>query len=156
MGSSIVDTISSMIKHASVNKRESHKLINDAEKLSRKYKMPERRLWYLKVKAFSDSGQWPQLRSLADSRAKPPIGYKPFALVAIQHDQSAAEITRYIEKVPGPEERYNLFCQGKIWKRAVDEAVKLKDIHRVANVRSICNDADVQRTCEQMMARLSS
>jgi len=148
--------ISGIIQHAAVNKRESHKLMADAEKLAKKYKLPEKRLWYLKVKAFGESGQWPQLRSLADSRAKPPIGFKPFARAAIKHDQATSEITRYIDRVQGAEERYDLYCEAKAWKKALDEATKLKDAGRVGNVRAICNSPETQQACDQILARLTS
>lgn len=128
--------------------------MSDAERLARKHRLSEKRLWYLKVKAFADSNQWAQLRGLGDSKAKPPIGFKPFARAAIQHDQAASEICRYIEKMPLGEERYDLFCEAKQWKRAVDEAMKLKDAPRIANVRSMCNDAAIQRTCDEMLSRV--
>mmetsp|Transcript_15939 Transcript_15939/g.36638 ORF Transcript_15939/g.36638 Transcript_15939/m.36638 type:complete len:286 (-) Transcript_15939:566-1423(-) len=154
-GSSLAETIIALLKHASTNKRESHKLNADADRLAKKFRVPEKRLWHLKVKAYAESGQWPQLRSLGDSKAKPPIGFKPFARVAIQYDQGVTEITRYIDRVQVGEERYGLFCEAKLWKRAVEEAVKLKDPQRIMNVRSICNSADIQRMCDEMMGRVA-
>lgn len=151
--SSVTSLIVSVIHYAARNKREAHRLLADAEKLAKKFRVPDRRFWHVKVKAFADSGQWTNLRALADSKAKPPIGYKPFARAAIKGDQGVAEITRYIDRVTVPEERYDLFCEAKLWKRAIDEAVKLKDLRRIANVRSICGNADIEAMCESAMAR---
>jgi hypothetical protein len=42
--------------------------------------VPEKRFWYLKIKALAASGQWEQLRQFANEK-KSPVGYKPFAQV---------------------------------------------------------------------------
>mmetsp|Transcript_17132 Transcript_17132/g.25327 ORF Transcript_17132/g.25327 Transcript_17132/m.25327 type:complete len:1041 (+) Transcript_17132:101-3223(+) len=156
IGSSLTTTVVSIIRHAAVNKRESHKLLGDVDKLAKKFRMPEKRVWHIKVKAFAESGQWPQLRKLGDSKAKPPIGFKPFAMAAIQGKQSDPEIMRYIDRVTISEERYDLFCEAKLWKRALEEAGKLRDTRRVANVRSSCNSADIGQLADDMLNRLST
>jgi hypothetical protein len=153
-GSSVTGLVVAVIHYAARNKREAHRLLADADKLAKKFRVPERRFWHIKVKAFADSEQWANLRTLADSKTKPPIGFKPFARAAIKGDQGNSEIMRYIERVGSPEERYDLFCEARMWKRAVDEAVKLRDGRRIANVRSICNNAAVQGICDNALARL--
>lgn len=110
--------------------------------------MPEKRLWHVKVRAFAGSGQWGNLRSLAESKNKSPIGFRFFALAVIRGKQGVAEIVRYVEKVGSEEERYDLFCEAKLWKRAVDEAKQMRDIHKVMHVRSICNSPEIQQICD--------
>jgi hypothetical protein len=112
-------------------------------------------LWHIKVKAFADSNQWSNLRILADSRSKPPIGFKPFARAAIKGKQSAAEVHRYIDRVTVPEERYDLFCEALQWKRALDEAAKMKDARRVLNVKTLCNSPELALLADQIMGRLA-
>jgi vacuolar protein sorting-associated protein 16 len=155
-GSSVTQTMNSVIRFAVSNKRESNKLLDDADKIARKFRLPEKRLWHIKVKALSESGQWPQLRILSDSKAKPPIGYKPFAMAAIRGGQNVGEIMRYVDRVSGSEERYELFCEARLWKRALDEGFKLRDTQRVANVKSLCDNSDVRQLCDEMMGRLAS
>jgi hypothetical protein len=155
-GASLTATMVAVINHSAVNKRESHRLLGDVDKLAKKFRVPEKRLWHIKVKALAESEQWPKLRTLGDSKTKPPIGFKPFAMAAIKGKQSPAEIMRYIEKVTSPEERYDLFCEADLWKRALDEAGRLRDSRRVANVRSSCNNVDVQRLSDEMLNRLST
>mmetsp|Transcript_27470 Transcript_27470/g.59647 ORF Transcript_27470/g.59647 Transcript_27470/m.59647 type:complete len:1166 (-) Transcript_27470:269-3766(-) len=152
--SSITTTISSVIRYAGTKPREAHRLFADAERLAKRYKVPEKRLWYIRVRAFSQSGQWANLRNLADSRAKNPIGLKPFALAAIEGKQPLSEITRYIERVPPGEERYDLFCEAKMWQKAVEEAVNMRDPNRIMHVRSLCNSPEIQQLCEEQARML--
>lgn len=145
--SSITNTISSVIRYAGTKPREAHKLFADAERLAKRYKVPEKRLWHIKVRAFSQSGQWANLRNLADSRQKNPIGLKPFALAAIAGNQPLAEITRYIERVPA-DDRFDLFCEAKLWKKALEEAVVARDINKIMHVRGLCNSLEIQQRCD--------
>eukprot|EP00543_Licmophora_paradoxa_P010410 CAMPEP_0202477846 /NCGR_PEP_ID=MMETSP1360-20130828/94152_1 /ASSEMBLY_ACC=CAM_ASM_000848 /TAXON_ID=515479 /ORGANISM="Licmophora paradoxa, Strain CCMP2313" /LENGTH=795 /DNA_ID=CAMNT_0049105103 /DNA_START=45 /DNA_END=2432 /DNA_ORIENTATION=- len=153
-GASLMQTIVAVIHYAAKSKRESHKLLGDVDKIGRKFRVPEKRLWHIKVKALAESQQWPQLRILADSKAKPPIGFKPFAVAAIRGKQSPAEITRYIERVSSGESRYDLYCEAGVWKRAGEEAFKLRDTRRIASVRSSCNSAEVHKMCDELLVRL--
>lgn len=153
--SSVVATISSVLHYAAINEREKHRLLADADKIAKKFRVPEKLLWHTKVKAFAETGQWGNLRTLADSRAKPPIGFKPFARAAIRGNQSSSEKMRYIERVSDPEERYGLFCEALMWKRALEEAFKMKDEHRIMNVKGICNNSEYQMMADQILARLA-
>ena len=150
--SSITATISSILKYAAIDPRSSHKLLADADRLAKKYKVSEKRVWYVKVHAFSESHQWAVLRNFADSRAKSPIGMKPFALAAIQGKQGEAEIMHYIHRMQGQsesEDRYELYCEAGMWKKAVDEAVHLGDRRRMAHIRSVCNSVPIQALCDK-------
>jgi hypothetical protein len=153
--SSVTSTIFSMIKYAGVNREHARRILSDAEKIAKKYRVPEKRLWHVKVRAFGESDQWTQLRQLADSKVKPPIGFKPFALAVIKGMQTVSEIMRYVDRVPSPEERYDLFCEARLWKRALDEATtKLKDGRRVLHVRSLCNSPEIQQLCDELLSRM--
>ena len=153
--SSVTATIASVIKHAATNLREAKKLLDDAEKIHKKYRIPEKRFWYIKVKALADSEQWSTLRIFCDSRSKSPIGYKPFARAAIRGKQSSSEVMKYIERVTDSEERYDLFCEANLWKRALEEAVKLRDSRRVLNVKTLCNSQEIQLMADEMLGRLA-
>lgn len=155
-GSSITETIVSLIRYASMNKREAHRLLSDVDKLGKKFRVPEKRLWHIKVKAFAENGEWANLRSLADSKTKSPIGFKPFARAAIKGQLGTAEVTKYIERVTVPEERYDLFVEAELWKRALDEALKMRDAQRVSNVRSLCNSEEIQELCDKALSRLGA
>ena len=63
--SSLTSTIMSIIKYAAVDPRSAHRLQSDFDRIAKKYKVPEKRQWYVKVRALSESGQWAALRNFA-------------------------------------------------------------------------------------------
>lgn len=150
--SSVTDTIFNVLCYAAVKLREANKLLMESEKLAKKFKVPEKRLWHTKIRAFSATDQWQNMRHLAESRAKAPISYKYFALAAIKRKREVSDILWYIQKVTDGEERYDLFCESKLWKRALDEAKRLDDVRRVMHIRSVCNTPDIQQMCDNFVA----
>lgn len=153
--SSVVSTISSILRFAGINEREQPRLLNDADKVAKKFRVPEKMLWQAKVKAFSETKQWTNLRALADSRTKPPIGFKPFARAAIKGRQPTGDVLRYIERVTVPEERFGLYGEAGMWLKALEEAVKMKDEMRIIDVKGRCNDPEIQLAADQMLGRLA-
>jgi len=55
----------------------------ELQKLIKKFKVPEKALWHIKIHCFSLTGQWAHLSRLA-SEKKSPVGYKPFALACMK------------------------------------------------------------------------
>ena len=152
---SVVSTIYSILRFAGTSERDQHRLLNDADKVAKKFRIPEKMLWHTKVKAFSETRQWKNLKALADSRTKPPIGFKPFARAAIKGRQPSSDILRYIERVSTPEERFSLFGEASMWQKALDEAMKMKDERRIIDVKARCNDPEIQLLADQMLGRLA-
>ena len=150
--SSLTSTIMSILKYGAVDPRSAHRLQADADRIAKKYKVPEKRHWHVKVRALSESGQWAALRNFADSRAKPPIGIKPFVLAAIRGGKGQVEIMHYIDRMTDKsdgEDRYDLFCEAGMWKKALEESVRLGDGRKVAHVRSMCNSPYIQCLCDK-------
>jgi len=131
------------------------KIFQEGDRLARKFNVPDKRLWNIKIKSLADSEQWAQLRILSETKEKKTIGFKPFALAAIKGKQPISEINRYIERVNTPEDRYDLFCEAKLWKRALDEAQKLKDPNKVMSVSSMCNSPEIRQTCDDIFAQMT-
>lgn len=153
--SSVIATITSILRYAAMNEREQNRLLTDAEKVAKKFRVSEKMYWHTKVRAFAETGQWNNLKKLADSKAKPPIGFKPFARAAIHGGRSPSEVLKYIDRVTVPEERFSLLCEAGIWKRALEEAYKLKDERRIMDVKSRCGSPELQMQADQMLARLA-
>jgi vacuolar protein sorting-associated protein 16 len=134
--------------------REQHRLLQDADKLARRFRIPDKRFWHIKVKAFADSDQWSNLKSLAESR-KSPIGYAPFARAVIRGKQPESEIKFYLRKVTTPEERYDLLCEAGLWQEALDAATELKDARRLLSIKSLCNNEAIQLQVDQRLGSLA-
>jgi len=153
--SSVMSTIYSILCYASKNERDKNRLLSDADKVAKMFRVPEKMLWHTKVKAFSETGQWKNLLHLANSRTKSPIGFKPFARAAIKGRQPASDMLRYIERVSVPEERFSLYGEGGMWKKALEEAVKMKDRRRIIDVKARCNNPEIQLHAEQVLGTLA-
>lgn len=149
---SVTDTIYNVLCYAAVKLREANKLLAESEKLAKKFKVPEKRLWHTKIRAFAATDQWNSLRYMAETRTKIPISYKYFALAAIKKRRDISDVLFYTQKVTDSEERYDLFCEAKLWKRALDEAQKLGDVRRAMNIRAVCNNPDIQRLCDDFVS----
>jgi len=132
--SSITETLQSMIKFVASNPNSAGPVFEEVDNLARKYRVSEKRLWYVKIRSLASSGQWRFMHNLAEKKS--PIGYKAFAVAAINGKQPIGEVVRYIDKVTSTETRYDLYCQAKIWKRALQEAAKLDDVRRMEYVKS--------------------
>ena len=156
VSTSVTATIAAVLKYASTMEgmREQHRLLQDADKLARRFRIPDKRFWHIKVKALADSDQWSNLKTLADSR-KSPIGYAPFARAAIRGQQPEIEIKYYLRKVTVPEERYDLLCEAGLWKEALDVATELKDARRLLNIKSLCNSDAIQLQVDQRLGSLA-
>ncbi|KAL7575766.1 hypothetical protein ACA910_003096 [Epithemia clementina (nom. ined.)] len=154
VSTSVTATIVSVLHYAATHVREQHRLLSDADKIAKKFRIPDRRLWHVKVKAFADSGQWSNLRLLADSRSKSPIGYAPFARAAIRGRQPSAEVFKYIDKITVAEERCDLLSEAGMWKRALEEAIRIRDMQRILNVKTRCNSPELQMQAEQALRKM--
>jgi len=152
--SSLAQTITSVITFAATHVREQHKLLADADKIAKKYRVPEKRYWYLKVQAFAESQQWSNLRILSESRTKSPIGFKPFARAAIKGQQTDGEILRYIERA-SPEEQHELLCEAKMWEKALQQAFRYRDEQGLMKVKNLCNSAEIQLKADELLGRLA-
>jgi len=152
-GYSIAETLASIIKHAKnvTRPNDVNRVLLEGDKFAKKFRIPEKMTWSVKVQSFSDSGQWDALRALAESRGKNPIGFKPFATAAIRGRRPQQEVVRYIERVLQPEERFDLYLQGELWNQAVNAAAAMKDEGRVHRVLSGCEIPEIQRRCEKIL-----
>ena len=79
-------------------------LLNDANRVGKTFKVPEKRFWHIKVKALAKSHQWEELKKFGGEK-KSPIGYGPFAEACIEQRIAPEIVAPYIERIPSTEER---------------------------------------------------
>jgi len=130
-------------------------LFQEADRIQKHFKVPDRRFWHVKVKALARSGQWKELKQFANQK-KPPIGFAPFARACMEFGASEDEVAYYIERVQNLEDRCSLFMQVKRWNKAVECAQKLKDPEKLLHIRAVCKDPKVTQFIEQTLAQWSS
>ena len=126
---------------------------NELAKLVKKFKLSEKQIWHVRVQVYSRRGSWLALGKLSAER-KSPIGYKPFAVGCIRHKLPALETEKYIDKVSEAEDRYELYLEVALWKKAADTASKLKDGSRLQEVLRLCKDPKIATYVQELLSKL--
>jgi len=85
-----------------------------ADQLRKDFKVPDKRWWWIKVKALAESSNWGELDRFSKSK-KSPIGYEPFVTECIAKG-NRFEAKKYVVKM-APDERVPYYCQVKPGKR---------------------------------------
>eukprot|EP00039_Didymoeca_costata_P016266 m.287847 g.287847 ORF g.287847 m.287847 type:complete len:856 (+) comp16368_c0_seq11:226-2793(+) len=96
-----------------------------ANRLKKDFKVPDKRFWWIKVKALGQAGNWAEMERFSKSK-RPPIGYEPFAKECIDKS-NGFEAKKYIIKIPSIEERIPLYLKINGFAEAVDCAAQLKN-----------------------------
>nr|CAG4649104.1 EOG090X01BU [Scapholeberis mucronata]SVE93461.1 EOG090X01BU [Scapholeberis mucronata] len=108
----------------------------ETEEVVKKFKVPERRLWWLKVTTLAELGDWMELEKLSRSK-KSPIGYEPFVDVCLEFN-NVVEAQRYLPKV---EEHVSIkyYVKAKLFTEAAQIAFQRKDTEALHYIQSRCS-----------------
>jgi len=91
-----------------------------AKKIRVDFQVPNKRWWWIKIRALAETGRWEAMRSFADpSKNKSPIGYKPFAEVCYLNGNSS-ESRYYAQLMPNDETKVMFYVQLQAWKEAFE------------------------------------
>ncbi|CAG8504867.1 16310_t:CDS:10 [Funneliformis caledonium] len=144
VGLSLNDTV-----HKCITTNHSSK----ANKLKSEFKIPDKRFWWIKLKALVELRDWDELDRLSKLK-KSPIGYEPFVeecIKAMQHREAA----KYIQKCD-PAVRPGLFIKIGDFKAAGQEALALKDIQLLREIQNKCTNHIIAQELDSYIAQLSS
>lgn len=85
-GLGVADTLLKLYNLSTVNNSENdmQKWNNEATKLIKKFKLPDKMVWNIRILSYSDSQKWDQLYRLACEK-KSPVGYKPFVQACVKY-----------------------------------------------------------------------
>ncbi|XP_057368312.1 vacuolar protein sorting-associated protein 16 homolog isoform X2 [Daphnia carinata] len=128
--------------------------IKETEEMVKKFKVPERRLWWLKVTTFAEIGDWAELEKLSRLK-KSPIGYEPFVDVCLQYN-NITEAQRYLPKV---EEHLSIkyYVKAKLYTEAAQIAFQRRDTEALHYVQSRCSsNRDVVDMINSLIAKLAN
>mmetsp|Transcript_15400 Transcript_15400/g.23213 ORF Transcript_15400/g.23213 Transcript_15400/m.23213 type:complete len:848 (-) Transcript_15400:170-2713(-) len=149
---SLSETLYNIFLLSVENPSESQRWNQESAKIIKKFKVSEKMVWSLKVQCYSRTGQWEYLSRLAAEK-KSPIGYKPFAVACKKNNQPESEIDKYVERISSMEERFDVYVELSMWKRAVDVAYRMKDLPRMQEIMRICRDPQLERQIADMIAK---
>uniref|UniRef100_A0A4W2CQC2 Vacuolar protein sorting-associated protein 16 homolog n=1 Tax=Bos indicus x Bos taurus TaxID=30522 RepID=A0A4W2CQC2_BOBOX len=135
---SLHDTVTTLILSGQ-NKR--------AEQLARDFRIPDKRLWWLKLTALADLEDWEELEKFSKSK-KSPIGYLPFVEICMkQHNKYEAK--KYASRV-GPEQKVKaLLLVGDV-AQAADVAIEHRNEAEMSLVLSHCTGSTDGATADKI------
>ncbi|KAJ2550540.1 Vacuolar protein [Coemansia sp. RSA 1933] len=125
-----------------------------AAKLRADFKVPDRRFYWIKLRALVQRRDWAELARLASASRKSPIGYRPFVdecVAALQYQEAA----RYIPRCDA-QEHAELYLRIGFFREAAQAAVNSRDIPALRQIHDSVSDpalrADIGRQLEQQLA----
>jgi len=149
----VMETLEKLIYLALDDELELRTSDAEVSKIVKRFRVSEKALWHLKIRCYSERGNWEMLDRLAMEK-KSPIGYIPFARACIEYDLPVPEIEHYVEKINNLEDKYNLFMELRSFRKAVDVAAKLRDPDRLTDIGRACNDQALERYIHEVLAKL--
>ncbi|CAG8580065.1 14623_t:CDS:10 [Gigaspora margarita] len=126
---------------------------NKANKLKSDFKIPDKRFWWMKLKALVEVREWDELDRFSKQK-KSPIGYEPFVEECIKATQQS-EAAKYIQKCD-PAVRPGLYIKIGDFRAAAQEALALKDIQLLREIRSKCANQIIAQELDAYIAQVTA
>uniref|UniRef100_A0AAJ7WJY4 Vacuolar protein sorting-associated protein 16 homolog n=1 Tax=Petromyzon marinus TaxID=7757 RepID=A0AAJ7WJY4_PETMA len=104
-----------------------------ADTTAKELRLPERRLWWIKVQVLAQRAEWVELEKLSKIK-KSPIGYQPFVSECLKHG-NCVEARKYIPRL-SPEMRVKAYLSAGDMPGAVASALERRCDGDVAAVLS--------------------
>jgi len=123
-----------------------------AQKLKTDFKVPDKRYWYLKLKALATASRWSELEKFCKEK-RPPIGYAPFVQICIDHDRQDHAL-QYIRMIDKPAQRAELYIKVGDYRAALTDSVAAKDTKLLQTLMS--KTRDDQQLNDQVRSHLQS
>ncbi|KAI5475070.1 hypothetical protein MNV49_001946 [Pseudohyphozyma bogoriensis] len=127
-------------------------LAKKADKLKSDFKVPDKRFWYVKMKAFIEVRDWEGLEAFAKSK-KSPIGYEPFveALVVAGSQRQALS---YIPKCE-QKNRVELYVKCGEWVLGGQECLRRADRSKLLDLKHRCPNAVIGAQLDELLHEMS-
>ncbi|KAG0320863.1 hypothetical protein BGZ99_004280 [Dissophora globulifera] len=126
---------------------------NRATKVRGDFKMPDKRFWWIKLRALVEIRDWDGVATLAKSK-KSPIGYEPFVEECVKAMQFK-EAAKYILKCDA-HLRAGLFLKIEAYQEAGEQAFAQKDLDTLREIRDKCPNAVIQGQIDGYITQLTS
>lgn len=127
VGFSLHDTLTTLL---------SVGLHKQAEQIYKDFRVPDKRFWWLKLKALAEKEDWEELEKFAKSK-KSPIGYLPFVEVCIKH-HNKYEAKKYVTKIT-PEQKVKAHLAVGDMEGAAEAAIERRNESEISTVLSRCS-----------------
>lgn len=122
-----------------------------AQKLKNDFHIPDKRYWYLKIKALADIKDWDALEKFSKSK-KPPVGYKAFVDQCMVNG-NVLEAKKYILRCEN-HLRPQLFLKIGAAREAAQAAFANKDASYLRTIRQQVKNSVLQGEIDQWIHQL--
>ncbi|OQS02820.1 vacuolar protein sorting-associated protein [Thraustotheca clavata] len=146
-------SLSDTIKQLCMDAKRDPKSLQLAAGLSKKFKVPEKRFYHVKIKALAETQQWEALHKFSQEKKNPPCGFKAFAVACLKEGEKG-QAESYAARITQPDEKFDTFIHLQMWPAALELAVKLKDPEKLSMVRNNCQSAEIQMQVDQAAQQL--
>lgn len=125
-----------------------------AEKLRLEYKVPDRRFWWLRLKALAELEEWAEMEKFSKLK-KSPIGYEPFVDICLEYG-NRYEAQKYIARI-SDELKVKYYVKVNMLEQAAQVAFEQKDHEALMYVQSNCgpDDKNVTDKVNSFLAQLN-
>jgi hypothetical protein len=122
-----------------------------AKKLSSDFKVPEKTVWWIRLRALVAKRDWAELEQISSTR-KSPIGWEPFfnTILAAGNPKLASI---FIPKGSGTsKDKIEMWVKCGMLKQAAEEAVKAKDMKSLEDLRGMATRPGEAAEIERLIA----
>lgn len=149
VGTSVCDTIQIFCMAS----RKDPKLLVHANAFAKKFKVPDKCFYRVKIRALVRTRQWDALHKFSNEKKNPPCGFKPFALACYNADKKTLA-DEYAARISSLEEVFECLIYMESWHKALDLAVKQRDPEKLSTIRNQCTDTDIHNLVDKSAVQL--
>jgi hypothetical protein len=124
-----------------------------AYKIKSEFKIPDKRFWWLRIRALAENGDWEELERFSKEK-KSPIGYAPFAEVCLSHSRKN-EALKYIPRITEAPLRAQFYLRLNMYREAIAAAKESRDPDLLKMIQSKCPDPNLQLMIDDIIQQLS-
>lgn len=126
-----------------------------AQKLKSDFSIPDKRFWWLKLRALAAKRDWGQLEEWSKSVKKSPIGWEPFfneCLAARNLKVASGFVSRCTNLTAA--DRMDMYVRCNMVVKAGEEAVRVKDVNALQVLRGRSKVQSEQLELDKMIMQL--
>jgi len=118
------------------------------------FKIPDRRFWWIKIKALAQIRDWASLENFSKEK-KSPIGYAPFAQICIEQN-AIKEAEKYISRIQDLAQKVDYYIRIGSWMDAAEVAKTAKDPNLLLTIKNKCNNREIISRIDQILQTFNS
>ncbi|RLN48595.1 hypothetical protein BBJ29_008542 [Phytophthora kernoviae] len=149
VGLSISETMKLLLRDS----KYEPKLLPLVAAFAKKFKVPDKRFYRVKIKALAQTRQWDALHKFSMEKKNPPCGFKAFAVACLEEGEKQ-QAENYTARITSVDEKFETLIHLDMYSDALQLSIKLKDPEKLTNVRNLCNDENIQNQADKAAMEL--